>query len=359
MPTVDRAAMTRDLAAASGPSVSVVCPLDHLSPGNPVDDQVLAELRDAAVARLEAYGDDRGSIDRVVHNLDAAFAAVDRAHAHRAVALFAGTDIAHVVPLELAVEPRIVVGERFALAELVTDTAREVHARVLVLSLAKTRCVDVTRRVVCEHHDAGFPIEVEAPTREETPHRDFALDEHEHEEAARYVLRAVDAALKKVHEADPRPIVLMGAERDLSYWDEVSTTPATVIGRVHGNYEWAGLSEIVARATPAFESHRRELEHAAASDAGEKLTKGAVCGISDVWPAARDGRGHRLVVEAGYHFNGRVETDQLSPAAADAPESFDAVDDAIREQVRHGGEVVVVDNEVLAGYGRIAMVLRY
>jgi len=359
MPTIDRAAITRELAGASGPSVSVVCPLDHLSPGNPVDEQVLTELRDAAVVRLEAYSDDRGSTDRIVHNLDAAFGAVDRGHGHRAVALFAGTDITRVVPLEVNVEPRTVVGERFALAELVTDNAREVHARVLVLSLAKTRCIDVTRRVACERHDAGFPIEVEAPTREETPHRDFTLDEHEHQEAARYVLRAVDASLKKVHEADPRPIVLMGAERDLSYWDEVSTTPATVIGRVHGNYERAGLSEIVTRVTPAFESRRRELEHAAARDAGEKLTKGAVCGIADVWAAARDGRGYRLVIEAGYHFNGRLESDQVTPAAADAPASFDAVDDAVREQVRHGGEVVVVDNEVLAGYGRIAMVLRY
>ena len=188
------------------------------------DEQALTELRDAAVVRLEAYGDDRGfrRAASCTTSTPPSQASTGRT-AIAGVALFAGTDITHVVPLEVTVEPRIVVGERFALAELVTDNAREVHARVLVLSLAKTRCIDVTRRIACERHDAGFPIEVEAPTREETPHRDFALDEHEHEEAARYVLRAVDAALKKVHEADPRPIVLMGAERDLSYWDEVST----------------------------------------------------------------------------------------------------------------------------------------
>lgn len=359
MMAIDRTATLKKLANATGPVVSVVCPLDHLAPGNLHDEQVLTELRKGAERSLAAYLGEDDADGKVRRSLDESFAAVDREHPGRGVAMFSGSDVAFVAPLDISVEPRFVVGDHFALTELVADTSREARARLLVLSLAKTRCIDITGRNASEHHDAGFPIEVEAPTREETPHRDFVLDEQEHAEAVRFVFRAVDAALKTLHDADARPLVLMGAERDLAYWDEVSTSAAPVIGRVHGNYEWAGAAEIATLAAPSLELHQRGREQAAANEVREKLTSGAVCGIADVWDAARSGRGHRLVVEDGYHFSGRLVDDRLVPATAQAPDAFDAVDEAVREQICHGGEVVVAGEGVLGDCGRIAMVLRY
>ena len=359
MPTNNRAAGLKELAAMTGPCVSVVCPLDHLAPGNPHDAQTLEELRADAERQIESGVDDPVAAKQVLGNLAEAFGMIDPAHPNEGVALFAGTDLARVVPLHVSVKPRIVMGDRFAVAELASDTANATSARVLVLSLARTRCIDMTGNLACERQDAGFPIEIEAPAREETPHRDFPLDEHDHAERAHFVFRAVDTALKPVNDADPRPLVLIGAERDLSYWDEVSKSSAPVIGRVHGNYEWAGPSEIAALAAPALEMHRQEHQQAAVDEVREKLTSGAACGIADVWAAARAGRGHRLVIEEGYHFNGRFDGEDLAAAALEASDAFDAVDDALREQVGHDGEVEVVGEGMLADFGRIAMVLRY
>lgn len=358
MVIIDRAAL-RQLAAATGPAISIVCPLDELAPGNEHDERTLADLGRTARRQLESHTDDGDAAEKLLHNLDEAFAMYGRAAPSRGVALFAGVDRAEVAPLRIAVRPRVVIGRRFAITEVVTDAVQSARARVLVLSLAQTRCIDLDGRDACERHDAGFPIDVQAPTREETPHADFALDEHEHEEAAHFVLRAVDAAFEKVHEADPRPLVLMGAERDLSYWNEVSRSSAHIIGRVRGNYEWAGASEISALALPVIESYRRENDRTVAEDVREKLTTGAACGIADVWAAARAGRGHRLAVEEGYHFNGRLDGDRLVPAADGSTDAFDAVDDVLCEQICHDGEIVVVGEGALADFGRIAMILRY
>ena len=316
------------------------------------------ELRKISLRELRAFSH-TGSVETVVANLEASFAAIDLEHPHRGVALLAGADLAYVIPLDVAVEPRCVVGPHFAVTELATDIPRVVRARVLVLSLAQTRCIDITRLAYQERHDDDFPVVVEAPMREETPHRDFALDEAEHAEAARFVFRSVDTALKKIHDGDLRPIVLMGAERDLSYWDDVSTSPAPVIGRVHGNYEWAGMAQIANLAAPALELHQHAKEQAAVDEVRDKLASGAVCGIADVWAVARSGRGYRLAVEEGYHFNGRIDRDGIAPAARDACDAFDVVDDAIRQQVCHAGDVIVTHAGMLADYGRIAMVLRY
>ena len=358
MTSIDRATL-RQLAATTGPAITIVCPLDKLAPGNQHDERTLADLGRTARRQLESDVNDRGAAEAVRRNLDDAFTMLSGMAPSEGVALFAGVDRAHVVPLHMSVQPRALVSQGFGITEVVTDAARRERSRVLVLSLAKTRCIDLDGRDVCERHDAGFPVEVEAPTREETPHADFALDEHEHAEAVQFVLRAVDTAFQKVHDADPRPLVLMGAERDLSYWTRISRSPAQVLGHVHGNYEWAGTSAIAALALPVLESSRRERDHAAAAEIGEKLTNGATCGIADVWSAARSGRGHRLVVEENYHFDARLDGDGLTPATNGSCDAFDAVDDALREQIRHDGEIVVVGEGILADFGRIAVSLRY
>ncbi len=356
--TVDRSTV-KQLAGAAGPAVSIVCPLEARVPGNRRDEQVLKELRGTAERQLRGWVLDQDVADAVVQRLDDAIGSVDMMHPTRGIAVLASREVSRVVPLEITVEPRVVVGEHFAIGELLEEEREEGRVRVLVISLGGTRCIDLDGPVPTERTDAGFPVSVEAPTRADTPHGDFPLDAQEHAEAARFVLRAVDDALAKVDAADPRPIVLLGAERDLAYWDEVSTSDAPVIGRVHGNFEWAGAAEVATHAAPAVDADRLAREQAAVREVHEKLSNGAVCGIAEVWADARTGRGHRLVVEEGYHFKARLAGERLGAAPPAAADAFDAVNDAMREQTLHDGEVVVVRPGALADLGRIGLVLRY
>jgi hypothetical protein len=78
-----------------------------------------------------------------------------------------------------------------------------------------------------------------------------------------------------------------------------------------------------------------------------------------VWQVARDGRGHRLVVEDGFRFNARVVEGALEAAPEGEAGAFDAVDDVVDAVIRQGGEVVPMRAGSLSDLGQVALLVRY
>ncbi len=181
--------LERQLAEVGGvPAVSILCSLDNRRPGNTHDPAVLAELRGRAGdgIRRVLEGDAAASL---IASLDDALDSVDLQHPGRAVAVLVSPSASHVVTLDAPVETRVVVGERFAIHDVVAAMSHRTRARIVVLSRAKTRCIDVDGESAAERLDLGFPVEAVAPTEADTPHRDFPLSEREDAEAARFVFR--------------------------------------------------------------------------------------------------------------------------------------------------------------------------
>lgn len=347
----------RNLAEVHGqPAVSILCPLDRRRPGNVHDAALLEQLRDRAAARVRDAVDARAA-RAIVARIDAELATIDLGHPAAGVGLFVSPELSTTLRLDAPVGPRVVVGSRFAIGDVVHALARAVRGRILVLSLDRTRCIDVTGDEVVERVDCGFPVRVSAPTEADTPHRDFPLAEHEHAEAARYVFRAVERALDCVQRDDERPVVVMGVERDLAYFEELTGERLTVAGHVRGNYEFATPEALAEAARPVLAAHDLDQRRRLCDDVREAIGTRAVAGIGDTWRAARDGRGHLLVVEDGYRVPACVIDDRL--ITAEPVDSFDAVEDTVEEVVRHGGDVVVVPEGWLADVGHVALLTRF
>lgn len=339
------------------PAVSILCPFDTHRPGNEHDSAVLRELHDRAVQNVDSllHGPAAASlISRINNALDS----IDLQHPNPAVAVLVSPNLSRVITLDVPVDPSVVVGDRFAIRELVSAMSKRISARVLLLSQETSRCLDLTGEKVVERLDFGFPVEVVPPTEADTPHHDFPLDEHEHAEAAKFVFRAVNHALGALERHGRRPLVLVGAERDLAYFDEVTDHRANVIGRVHGNHQRATPDDIAHLVQPVLAEHRRRQQRDACDEAREAIGTHAVSGIADTWQAARAGRGHRLVVEDGYCFPARLIEGSVV-AAPDPTESPDAVEDVVEEVIRHDGDVVVVPAGSLTDLAHIALLTRY
>jgi Bacterial archaeo-eukaryotic release factor family 3 len=339
------------------PAVSIYCPLDVRRPGNDQDPAVLAGLRERAADRVRELTPEPVA-RQVISKLDDAIATVDLRHPTPGVAVFVSPDTADVITLESAGDAQVAVGPRFALLHLVTAQQRLPFARVLVLSQARTRCIDITGPRATERRDFGFPVTIVAPTEADTPHRDFPLGEHETDEAVKFVLRAVDAALTPLHHRDPRPLAVLGAERDLAYFDQIKSAQFSVIGRLAGNYERDTVDEIAGRARPLLDTHRNAGVDRACEEVRDALGSHAVAGVADVWDAARSGRGRRLVVEEGYAASARIAGD-AAVVAGDGTGTIDAVEDVVVEVLRHGGEVVVARPGDLQDLGHVALLTRY
>ena len=188
---MDRATVKQLAQLKEVPAISILCPLDARRPGGAQDSAVLAKLRDRAVENVNRVLHGRAAAS-LIERIDEAVGSVDLHHPTQGVAVLVSPNVSRVIGLDAPVGPHVVVGERFAIRDLVTAMLRIKCARIVVLSLAKTRCIDLTGDHAVERTDFGFPVEVVPPTEADAPHGDFPLSEREHAEAAKFVFRAVD-----------------------------------------------------------------------------------------------------------------------------------------------------------------------
>jgi hypothetical protein len=178
-------------------------------------------------------------------------------------------------------------------------------------------------------------------------------------------LTDVARALAANAKGDPLPLALVGTARILSDFEDVSSDPVAV--RIEGSHDEATPATIADLAWPHLQEwlHRQRqavVEQVSAALAGNRVASG----LDDAWKAARAGQGAKLVVEEGYRQPAIVrregwELELLSPEASvsDPAHLDDAVDELIEKTVEKGGEVAFVDEGMLAGHNRIALVLRY
>lgn len=355
---MDRATVKQLADLKEEPAISILCPLDVKRPGNVRDLTVLSKLRDRAVEDVGRVLHGRAS-ESLIARIDEAVGSVDLHHPTHGVAVLVSANISRVIGLDVPVGPRVVVGDRFAIRDLVTAMLRSRSARIVVLSLARTRCIDVSGVAATERLDFGFPVEAVAPVEADTPHGDFPLSEREHREAAMFVFRAVDRALSALQRGRPRPLVIIGTERDLAYFDEVAAHGAHTVGRIAENHERDTPDELARLVQPVLAEHERQEQERTCTEIREAIGTHAVSGISDVWSAASVGRGRQLVLEEGYRFPARLVEGVLTLESDDAAGCFDAVADTVGEVVRHDGAVAVVPAESLADLGHIALLTRY
>ena len=203
-----------------------------------------------------------GAVAPLLERIDAAIADIDLAHPSDAVAIFATDEMSRVFELPFPVVNRVVVGETFAIGDLVRAAEQTLRVLVVALAAEHARCFESIGRTLREVHGHGFPLHISPPVQEDTPHRDLPIGEHEKAEAHKYVLRAVDTAIAELQANDHRPIVVIAPVRELAYFDEVSRFGKDVIGRVHGNHVNDSVAELESLVEPALttEVERRSAE---------------------------------------------------------------------------------------------------
>lgn len=343
------------------PAVSVLLPVQRELPGNPEDPLRLRSLIDQATERL-LREHDRRQIAPIIEHLNREAAAVDFMHPGAAVVIFATEAEAHTFVLPFPVRERVVINETFAVRDLVRGLRRLARYRVLVLSGKQARLLSGAGGDLQEARDAGFPLELEAPREEDTPHRDLPIHESQAEEAYRFMFRAVDRALGEMQGADPLPVVLVGVERDLAYFREVSRNQRQIVAQVTGSHVNDSPAQLGALVAPVVAEHFERRAEAAVGELVEAIgRRRAALGVEEVWTCAREGRGHRLLVEEDFRVPARVVDDRLATleAPVEPTDLDDAVDEITDAVLVSGGDIVVVPPDTLAEQGHIGLVLRY
>jgi hypothetical protein len=182
------------------------------------------------------------------------------------------------------------------------------------------------------------------------------------DDAVRRFFRAVDDAVAALQKANPLPIVVVGVERNLAFYREVTNQSGAVVGMLAGNHDRTSPSALGKLVWPVFEAGAtlRRTEALVQLDQAVGANRHA-SGIDQVWRVAAAGNCRTLLVEKEFHYPADLspEGDRLLPYTGKGAGALDdAVDEVIDRVLESGGEVFFYPAGDLGVHQRIAAVLR-
>lgn len=360
---ISRSELRRIQAISAYPSVSLLAPTHRTAPANQRDRIVVKNLLTKAVERLHSEFKKR-EVAPIVKRLSALVKEIDWRHLLDGIAIYANEDTAAVFHLPFKVKARAVVDSTFATRDLAYTLNRALRYRVLVLTEKPTRLYEATTKVLTEHTEKPFPMVHTGPGgAAKLPGGQGINRSAVRDDAHRQFFRKVDEALEHIQKHDPLPVVLVGVDRYLAFYQEIAKNPEAIVGFISGSYDAPNPAALGKLAWPVFQAGATLKRTKALVRLGEAVSANRhASGIQNVWRAAYDKRCQTLLVETGFSYPADVspEGDRLLPYTGIGPAALDdAADEVIEKVLADGGEVFFYDPGALDQHQSIAAVLRY
>jgi hypothetical protein len=346
------------------PALSILAPTHRSFPENRQDPIRVKNLVKQAGERLLSEFSKR-EVEPLLSRLNALAAEIDYDYTLDGLALFVNQDLAQKFYLPFQIKERVVVDQTFATRDLVYALNRSPRYWVLALSEQPTRLYEGWRDTLIEVAANGFPMAYEGPGATEPMPGGRGINKSAYrDERHRQFFRQVDAAFGQIAKVDLLPLVVVGVDRYLAFFNEVSSNKNLLATTLTGSHDKTPAHELAKLVWPLVESHLARQREQVLQELDAAVSAGKYAsGIDAAWRMAHEGRGAVLLVEEDFHYPARVDASGLHLTPADelvGPEVFDdAVDELIETVLDKNGRVVFVENGALAAHQRLAMILRY
>jgi hypothetical protein len=325
------------LAALRGyPSLTITLPTHRTSPDNRQDPIRLKNLGAAAAERLIAERG-RREVAGMVQQLDQLADAVDHAHNLDGLALFVGPATAHTYRLPFRLAERVVVDDTFFTRDLVYAMNRSPRYWVLSLAEQPTRLFEATRDDLLEVTTGSpFPLAYGAHGGRSVVRHDPAINTSQvRDDYLRAFVRRVDEALTPYMADDPLPLAVVGVDRWVSFFREVTSHNDQIVATLTSGHDKTSAHELGQLVWPLVRDALAERRAAIFGELNAAVgAQRSASTLGEVWRWAQLGRGATLVVEEGYHEAAALSETGLSLLPADQGTGPTLLDDAVDEAGR-------------------------
>ncbi|WP_369131218.1 baeRF3 domain-containing protein [Modestobacter roseus] len=331
-------------AVRAYPSVSLLATTSPAARMGSDDVRTLRRLAASATARLAT--EDLPERADVVRGLERTLAEATHGPTDEAIGLFVSAATREIVRLPVPVTDRVVIDPTFATRDLVRSLHRTPRHVVLLLAEREARLLDGVGDLLTPAVGSGFPMRA--------PDRDAGG-------STESFLREVDRALGTHLRLHPAPLVLVGAERTVAQFRQLSRNTGRLAGTVSGALTTAPLTRLTPRIRLVLERYLFSRQQDALDLLERRRSRGRVVdGIASAWLAARAERPEVLAVEEGFVFPARISEDGDLLTPADDVEHPDVIDDAVDELIEtvllRGGWVAFLVDGALPD--RVALAVR-
>lgn len=286
---------------------------------------------------------------------------INHRHNLESLILFVNEDAAEFVRLAIAVEDRVVVGNRFAMRDLIRGLHNQTNYYVLVLNKDEARLIEASNDKVVKEHGFLFPFQNQLS---QTSHKAEPSDAGKIRNLTSEFFNQVDKVVNKVHKDHPLPILISTDEQHYQDYMRIADKPTVIF--------------------PEFLSRNRQTEtdHAIVGDAWQivqKLTQQQnndrkvdlkmavstnkfISDTTEIFHAIKHGRVQTLFVEENLFQPAVITNGTVVYVSEDTNNITEMIDDIYDELIDlnmdFGGDVVFLPKESLTKFNGFAAMTR-
>ncbi|MBC9929167.1 hypothetical protein [Chitinophaga qingshengii] len=271
------------------------------------------------------------------------------------LAIFASGDFIEVYRLPIATTDRYVVGDRFEIRPLLKAIQQSEHYFILSVSRHLIRLLEAFNdKILYEVKNADFPYHNSFYTTDPMRlQQDLVMDN-----LLKEFFNTADKRFKKYYEENPLPVVLLGEERNLVFYQEQMDIKGLVVGTHHGSFDDTSDPEIAKITFPLIQQHiagkqDTALQAISSAQSAQRL----LVDLNDIYTAAENGQADTLYLEQTYLPVGHIDNGTISLSNGNG--STDITLPVIDTVLNKGGNVVFLDENALNEYQGIALVTRF
>jgi hypothetical protein len=354
--------------------ISIIVPTHRLSPERRVDKLEVERAINNAKESLQ-YRYPESNINPLLQAIDDLYETIDFTHNSDGLGLYVSPNTKLAVQFPFPVEEKVMVGDNFELRDLLYKVNYANPYFVLLITEKVVRLFEGAWNELNEIKDKNFPKEYEEeyiynPPSRGTPYsghahvRNFEKDKSALEEIRfKDFFRHADELLND-YLVNNTPLILLGPEKELSWFETISVHKKHIINKIEGSYNYSNQTQLADIAWPAMHLYLQHEREQLVKEFEEKIGEGlGITGIQDIWSATQEGKAFKLLVEKDYRIPGFVEKEAsrlyLRPPQKPHKILADAVDDIIEMVLEKNGHVFFTDNGMLKDYQQIVLITRY
>ncbi|MBC9914577.1 hypothetical protein [Chitinophaga varians] len=269
--------------------------------------------------------------------------------------IFASADFLQVKRLPIATTDRYVIGDRFEIRPLLKAIQQSEHYYILTVSRQKIRLLEAFNdKIVHEVTNEDFPYlngyYTTDPMRQQ---QDLIIDN-----LLKEFFNTADKRFKKYYEENPLPVILLGEERNLVFYQEIMDIKGLVVGTHHGSFDDTSDPEIAKVTFPVIQQYIAGKQDTAllainTAQSAQRL----LVDLNDIYTAAENGQADTLYIEQTYLPSGHIDKGIISLGNGNG--STDVTLPVIDSVLNKGGNVVFLNENSLDTYQGIALVTRF
>jgi len=283
----------------------------------------------------------------------------------KSIAIFLSPVSERVLYMDIPVRRKIIVDDSFEIRDIVKNKKQLKQYLVLLLSGTQSKIFlgnsESLVKIVSNTARSAYAFVNDVAERV----ANFTDHSERKEILMEKFLHQIDNALGLILNAYPLPLYVMGTERIMGHFKQMTKHGGAVVEYIHGNYDDATSEVLLSK----LREHTQEWERVREKDLMNQIDNAAgrkklAVGIMEVWNQARQGKGRLLIVEEDYMCNTPQNAGRgaiyMPPKPYDKFSHVkDAVGDVIQRVLENGGDVEFVSKDRLDDYQHIALIRYY